>query len=98
MAQSLSAYHEGSRWQSMEIGFKGDKVEDCKTCSACQIMCPVDIDPREQSNLKVGQFYGCFNCGECIDACKFVHDFKGQGGLLSFKNPGIKRPEALPKA
>lgn len=90
LAQSVSAYHEDSPWRPLEIQFQGDKVDDCKTCSACQIACPVDIDPRNTGFLKVGQFDGCFNCGECIDACKYIHSFKGESSLLSFKNPGFK--------
>ncbi len=93
MAQSVSAYHENSRWRPMEIGFSGNKETQCKTCQACQTVCPVDIDPRDGTltgGLKVGQFDGCFNCGECIDACKHVQSFKHNKGLLSFNNPGFK--------
>lgn len=93
MAQSVSAYHENSRWRPMEIGFSGSLEADCKTCQACQMVCPVDIDPRAGTltgQAKVGQFDGCFNCGECIDACKYLHSFKETAGLLSFKNPGFK--------
>lgn len=93
LAQSISAYHEDSPWRPMEIQFSGDKASQCKTCSACHIACPVDIDPRNgtlEGVLKVGQFDGCFNCGECIDACKYIHSFKREPGLLSFNNPGFK--------
>lgn len=93
LAQSISAYHEDSPWKPMEIQFSGDKASQCKTCSACHIACPVDIDPRDgtlEGVLKVGQFDGCFNCGECIDACKYIHSFKKDPGLLSFKLPGFK--------
>lgn len=88
MGQAISAY-QGGKWNPMEIRFGGDTVTDCKSCSVCQQVCPVDIDPRDPLNLKVGQFDGCFNCGECIDACKFLHDFKQQPGLLSFRPPQI---------
>lgn len=89
MAQSISGYHENSRWRPMEIRFIGQKETDCKTCQACQMVCPVDIDPRGKtgepaSPLRVGQFDGCFNCGECIDACKHVHSFRQKTGLLVF--------------
>ncbi len=87
MAQSMSAYQEG-KWKPMEIRFSGTRIEeDCKTCTGCQTACPVDLDPRKPENLVVGQFYGCFNCGECIDACKTVHSHKEQAGLLSFELP-----------
>jgi ferredoxin-type protein NapH len=101
MGQSISAYHENSRWRPMEIQFTGDKASQCKTCQACQIVCPVDIDPRSgtlEGQLKVGQFDGCFNCGECIDACKYVHSFKQNPGLLSFNKPGFRNPQELQSA
>jgi polyferredoxin len=99
MGQSISAYQESSRWRPMEIRFNGDKTDDCKTCQACQMVCPVDIDPRDATLtgvVKVGQFDGCFNCGECIDACKHLHSFKKAPGLLAFNTPGLrpKTPEA----
>lgn len=93
LAQSVSAYHEGSRWRPMEIQFSGNKESQCKSCSVCHIVCPVELDPRAgtlEGALKVGQFDGCFNCGECIDACKYIHSFKEEPGLLSFNNPGFK--------
>jgi polyferredoxin len=92
MGQSVSAYHENSPWRPMEIQFTGDKASQCKTCQACRMVCPVDIDPRDGTlgeGLKVGQFDGCFNCGECIDACKYLHSFKEQPGLLSFGSVGF---------
>lgn len=99
LAQSISAYQENSPWRPLEIQFLGESKEaDCKTCKACQIACPVDIDPRDTGFLKVGQFDGCFNCGECIDACKYIHSFKTEPGILSFKNPGFKPKETAPSA
>lgn len=86
MAQSISAYQKG-KWNPMEIQFKGDQETQCKTCTACRQVCPVDIDPRDALNLRVGQFDGCFNCGECIDACKTVQTYKEAPGLLSFRLP-----------
>jgi ferredoxin-type protein NapH len=91
MGQSISSYMAG-KWAPMEIKFTGNVESQCKTCTACQIACPVDIDPRDPANLKVGQFDGCFNCGECIDACKYIHSFKREAGLLSFTPPGVFRP------
>lgn len=87
MGQSISAYHENSPWRPMEIQFNADKESDCKTCKACQMVCPVNIDPRDATVLGtvfVGQFDGCFNCGECIDACKRVKSYKRKPGFLSF--------------
>lgn len=86
MGQSISAY-QGGKWHPMEIQFKGDIEGQCKTCTGCYQACPVDLDPRSPLNLRVGQFDGCFNCGECIDACKTVQSHRGIPGLLSFKMP-----------
>lgn len=88
LAQSISAYNAG-KWRPMEIKFSGDKGSDCKTCTGCQQVCPVEIDPRDfaKGTVAVGQFLGCWNCGECIDACKQVHDYKSQPSLLSFSKP-----------
>lgn len=91
MCQSLSAYQEGKKWRPMEIAFNSPNTmeTDCKTCTACQTVCPVDIDPRKPLalGLKVGQFYGCFNCGECIDACKTVQFHQDRKGFLTFEQP-----------
>jgi ferredoxin-type protein NapH len=95
LAQSVSAYHEGSRWRPMEIAFTGRVETECKTCKACQSVCPVEIDPRAGTltgHLAVGQFEGCFNCGECIDICKFIQTVKPNSGLLSFQPPGMRPP------
>ena len=86
MLQAMSAYQEG-KWMPMEIQFTGKTIEeDCQTCQACQRICPVDIDPRQPENLKVGVYYGCFNCGECVDACKQVHEHHGEPSILKFRN------------
>ncbi|MBY0449866.1 MAG: 4Fe-4S binding protein [Cyanobacteria bacterium] len=89
MAQGLSAYLEG-KWRPMEIRFTGNDIAaDCKTCKTCVTACPVDIDPRKPENLKLGEFYGCFNCGECIDACNFIHAPKQKPGILEFYRESI---------
>lgn len=91
MGQSMSAYQEG-KWKPMEVAFTGQNIEeDCKTCTACQTVCPVAIDPRKPENMIVGQFYGCFNCGECIDACKQVHVKQDHRGILKFELPWERR-------
>ena len=93
LAQSISAYQTG-KWRPMEIHFNGSQQDDCKTCTGCQQVCPVDIDPRGE--LKVGNFEGCWNCGECIDACKQVHAKRETPGLLSFGLPWVP-PKGSPK-
>lgn len=94
LAQSISAYQTG-KWRPMEIHYTGDMAKDCGTCTACQQVCLVEIDPRKE--LKVGSFEGCWNCGECIDACKQVHEYRGKPGLLTFGWPWVP-PPGSPKA
>lgn len=85
LAQSLSAYLS-QKWSPMEIRYRGDENQSaCKSCHACETACPVDIDPRKPENLMVGIGEGCFNCGECIDACKYVRGIQDLPGLLAFK-------------
>jgi polyferredoxin len=96
MGQSVSAY-QGGKWHPMEIKFTGNTETQCKTCTACYQACPVDIDPRSPMNLKVGQFDGCFNCGECIDACKTVQSYRKIPGLLSFGMPHMVPDSAVEK-
>lgn len=90
LLQSLSAYLT-EKWTPMEIRYRfGDDQSACKSCRACETACPVDIDPRKPENLKVGIGEGCFNCGQCIDACHVVHEpspeYRGQS-FLFFQSP-----------
>ncbi len=74
----------------MEIRYVfGSDQSACKSCHACQTVCPVDIDPRNPENLVVGVGEGCFNCGECIDACSYVRVPQGEQKLLSFAPPTL---------
>jgi polyferredoxin len=87
LAQSLSAYLS-RKWAPMEIRFlPGADTSPCKGCRACQTACPVAIDPRQPENLVVGIGEGCFNCGECIDACRYVRKGRDLPGLLTFQPP-----------
>jgi len=89
LLQSLSAYMS-SKWIPMEIRYMfGSDQSACKSCHACQTACPVDIDPRNPENLVVGVGEGCFNCGECIDACSYVRAPQGEQKLLSFAPPTL---------
>lgn len=63
--------------------------QQCGGCTGCQQVCPVDIDPR--GPLHVGAFEGCYNCGECIDACATIQSHKGRKPLLAFRFPFGKR-------
>lgn len=58
-------------------------LEACGGCKACLNSCFVDLDPR-QKNLVLGFAAGCFNCGDCVDACSTVQEHKGGSSLLSF--------------
>lgn len=87
ISQSLSAYLT-AKWIPMEIRHKdGENWSACKKCHACQSACPVDIDPRDPENLVMGVGEGCFNCGECIDACRYVQGAQSKEGLLYFTPP-----------
>jgi polyferredoxin len=97
MSQGASAYQAG-KFRPMEIYYRGAPLtgalieSDCKSCTACRQVCPVDLDPRRPENLKVGLFDGCFNCGECIDACSYIHSFKQEKSLLTFALPRFSWP------
>ncbi|MFN8614716.1 MAG: 4Fe-4S binding protein [Vampirovibrionales bacterium] len=83
MAQAFSAY-QNPLFTPMEIAYNGDAPKTvCGTCTACQQVCPVDLDPRD-SLLKVGEFRGCFNCGECVDACSVIQSYQKKPSLLRF--------------
>jgi ferredoxin-type protein NapH len=87
LMQSLSAYLT-AKWTPMEVRYKpGDDTSECKSCSACRTVCPVDIDPRKVENLVVGIGEGCFNCGECLDACSYVRGAQDKENLLRFSSP-----------
>lgn len=99
LSQSLSAYLT-AKWIPLEIRYKqGEDFSPCKSCKACQTVCPVDIDPRNPENLVVGIGEGCFNCGECIDACNYVRGKQNKEGLLMFKPPfsPLDQQSALPR-
>ncbi len=49
---------------TLQIRFDTARADDCRSCSLCQEVCPVDLDPR-QPEVDTR----CFNCGICIDAC-----------------------------
>lgn len=58
------------------------ELETCKSCDACQMACPVRLDPRrlddEQHDIGGLAFEGlpgdhhCLRCGDCIQACEFI--------------------------
>ncbi len=71
--------------------FLPESTSDCGGCQACLKACFVDLDPRADQ-LELGFSAGCFNCGECIDACATVQGHKQESSLLSFvSSPGKKK-------
>ena len=85
LAQSLMAY-VSAKLSPMEIRMQPNlSSKNCGSCKGCQTACPVDLDPRqfEIAGAKLGAYDGCFNCGDCIDACNIVQLNK-QSGLESF--------------
>jgi ferredoxin-type protein NapH len=99
MGQSISAYTSGGWLKPMEIAFTQPDTTGCNSCTACQQICPVDIDPRHPQNLHVGQFEGCFNCGACVDACHWIHqnqpDPKNKVGWLRFAPPHLRKKQPI---
>ena len=88
LLQSLSAYAIPIWWPA-EIRFRyGADQTPCGHCRACETACPIDIDPRRSENLIVGIGEGCFNCGQCIDACRVVHSTRELDSFLFFRPPG----------
>jgi ferredoxin-type protein NapH len=60
-------------------------TDACGGCQACLKACFVELDPREK-HLELGFGIGCFNCGDCMDACVTVQAHHDRGPLLSFKS------------
>jgi ferredoxin-type protein NapH len=40
--------------------------ETCTDCGVCRCSCPLGLDPA----LKEGALPYCWNCGECVEACR----------------------------
>ncbi len=87
LAQSAMAFVQGKH-PPMTIAYTGDDNKTaCGTCTGCLQVCPVTIDPRAVD--KGGEFKGCWNCGECIDACQTVKSHSDAEGLLRFTAPKV---------
>lgn len=65
--------------------FLPDSTDACAGCQACLKACFVDLDPRDK-HLVLGFSTGCFNCGDCVDACTTVQAHKAKAPLLSFQS------------
>lgn len=86
MGQAMAA-SAGNARTILRPRFLPASTEACGACQACLKACYIDLDPR-QKHLVVGFSSGCFNCGECVDACTLVQGHKGQDSLLSFRSGG----------
>lgn len=64
---------------TLQIRFESDRESDCKSCSLCQDVCPVDMDPRQPEI-----YTRCINCGICIDACESYLGRFDKPRLLNF--------------
>lgn len=72
-------YSVVSKEQGFTVFFN-DPDQTCTGCTACELICPVDLNPRTL-NLKLKNTYEnsvqnmsgydyCLNCGDCVDICK----------------------------
>jgi polyferredoxin len=64
---------------TLQIRFDTARAEDCKRCTLCKDVCPVDLDPRQPEI-----YTRCINCGVCIDACDAYMGRFDKGPILSF--------------
>ena len=71
----------------LELAPDDPEPDHCGSCQACLKACFVDLDPRGQQ-LILGFSDGCFNCGDCVDACRTVQLHRGGASLLSFRSGG----------
>ncbi|MDH5526986.1 MAG: 4Fe-4S binding protein [Nitrospirota bacterium] len=64
---------------TLQIHFATEREGDCKSCSLCKDVCPVDLDPRQPE-----VYTRCINCAVCIDACEGYMGRFGKAPILSF--------------
>ena len=79
-----------------------DGAGACKQCDACEMACPVGLDPRslqkpkdDIGGLAIDGFPGqnhCLTCGECVRACE--HQFRREGRGLVPLRLSVRGPAA----
>jgi polyferredoxin len=74
---------------TLQIRFDGARQDDCKRCTLCKDVCPVDLDPRQPEI-----YTRCITCGVCIDACASYMGRFDKPPILAF-GFGTRREELL---
>ncbi len=74
---------------TLQIRFASEREADCKSCSLCKDVCPVDLDPRQPEI-----YTRCINCAICIDACESYMGRFDKDPILSF-GFGTKKEELI---
>lgn len=64
---------------TLQIRFDSSRADDCKRCTLCKDVCPVDLEPTRPE-----EYTRCINCAICIDACASYMGRFGKDSLLSF--------------
>jgi polyferredoxin len=74
---------------TLQIRFADARKDDCKSCSLCKDVCPMDLDPRQPEI-----YTRCINCAICIDACEGYMGRFDKQPMLSF-GFGTKKEELI---
>jgi polyferredoxin len=64
---------------TLQIRFDQARADDCRRCTLCKDVCPMDLDPRQPEI-----YTRCINCGICIDACESYMARFDKPKILSF--------------
>jgi polyferredoxin len=72
--------HSFKTRQTLHVAYDASRADECAKCNYCATSCFINLDPR-----KTDVYDSCINCGECIDACNWLHAKQGAPGLLRFE-------------
>ncbi|MDH4228703.1 MAG: 4Fe-4S binding protein [Nitrospirota bacterium] len=64
---------------TLQIRFDTAREGDCRSCSLCKDVCPVDLDPRQPE-----VYTRCINCAVCIGACEGYMGRFDKAPILAF--------------